>query len=137
MPCVLPVLSIKLLSAVRYGGGDAGSVRIGFIATAPVVPPILATFADAMAQAADWPVRSVLLSRIFGVPKFSRANGLMTFFLAPATFWVLITGAVADASGTYVTAFQIWAVAFLLAALVTALIRLPNAESRSAEFAPG
>ncbi len=34
MPCVLPVLSIKLLSAVRYGGGDAGSVRFGFIATA-------------------------------------------------------------------------------------------------------
>ncbi len=74
------------------------------------------------------PVRSVLLSRIFGVAKFSRANGLMTFFLAPATFWVLITGAVADTSGTYVTAFQIWAVAFLLAGVVTAWVRLPNPE---------
>jgi suppressor for copper-sensitivity B len=34
MPCVLPVLSIKLLSVVGYGGGDAGGVRFGFIATA-------------------------------------------------------------------------------------------------------
>jgi len=64
------------------------------------------------------PVRSVLLSRLFGVAKFSRANGLMTFFLAPATFWVLITGAVADSTGTYVSAFQIWACSFLLAGLV-------------------
>lgn len=74
------------------------------------------------------PVRSVLLSRLFGVTKFSRANGLMTFFLAPATFWVLITGVVADSSGTYVSAFQIWAGAFLLAGVVTSLIDLPNPE---------
>lgn len=72
------------------------------------------------------PVRSVLLSRLFGVTKFSRANGLMTFFLAPATFWVLITGVVADSTGTYVSAFQIWAGAFLLAGVVTSLIDLPN-----------
>lgn len=74
------------------------------------------------------PVRSVLLSRLFGVRKFSRVNGLLSFFLAPATFWVFITGAVADTTGTYVTAFQIWAVAFLLAGTVTLLIRLPNRE---------
>ena len=74
------------------------------------------------------PVRSVLLSRLFGVRKFSRVNGLFSFFLAPATFWVFITGRVADTAGSYVTAFQVWAVAFLLAALVTALIRLPNRE---------
>ncbi|MFU8815464.1 MAG: MFS transporter [Pseudomonadales bacterium] len=72
------------------------------------------------------PVRSVLLSRLFGVRKFSRVNGLLSFFLAPATFWVLITGYVADTTGTYVTAFQVWAVAFLLAGVVTSLIRLPN-----------
>ena len=72
------------------------------------------------------PVRSVLLSRLFGIRKFSRANGLLSFFLAPATFWVLITGYVADTSGSYVTAFQIWACAFALAGLVSAVVRLPN-----------
>jgi len=34
MPCVLPVLSIKLLSVVKHGGGHAPDVRRGFIATA-------------------------------------------------------------------------------------------------------
>ena len=33
MPCVLPVLSIKLLSVVSHGGGDAKQVRLGFLAT--------------------------------------------------------------------------------------------------------
>ena len=33
MPCVLPVLSIKLLGVVGHGGGDRGEVRLGFIAT--------------------------------------------------------------------------------------------------------
>jgi len=74
------------------------------------------------------PVRSVLISRLFGIRKFSRVNGLLSFFLAPATFWVLITGYIADQTGTYVTAFQVWAVAFVLAGTVTALIRLPNRE---------
>lgn len=72
------------------------------------------------------PVRSVLLSRMFGVAKFSRANGLFSFLLAPAMFWVLITGIIADSTGSYVTAFQIWAVAFGLAGVVTLVIRLPN-----------
>lgn len=74
------------------------------------------------------PVRSVLISRLFGVMKFSRVNGLLSFFLAPATFWVLITGYIADQTGTYTSAFQVWAVAFLLAGCVSALIRLPNRE---------
>jgi len=34
MPCVLPVLSIKVLGVMGHGGGDAGQVRRGFIATA-------------------------------------------------------------------------------------------------------
>ena len=34
MPCVLPVLSIKLMSVVRYGGGSADSARTSFLATA-------------------------------------------------------------------------------------------------------
>ncbi|XOV89895.1 MAG: MFS transporter [Pseudomonadota bacterium] len=72
------------------------------------------------------PVRSVLLSRIFGVKKFSRANGLFSFFLAPATFWVLITGYITDTFGSYTYAFQVWAVAFALAGVITAVIRLPD-----------
>jgi len=72
------------------------------------------------------PVRSVLISRLFGTEKFSRANGLLSFFLAPATFWVLLTGYIADTSGSYVTAFQVWSVAFVLAGLVSLMIRLPD-----------
>lgn len=34
MPCVLPVLSLKLLSAVGYGGAGRGAVRRGFLASA-------------------------------------------------------------------------------------------------------
>ena len=34
MPCVLPVLSIKLLSVVGHGGGEARDVRNGFLASA-------------------------------------------------------------------------------------------------------
>jgi len=33
MPCVLPVISIKLLSVVSHGGGDPKDVRLGFLAT--------------------------------------------------------------------------------------------------------
>jgi len=32
MPCVLPVLSIKLMSVVSHGGGNKADVRIGFLA---------------------------------------------------------------------------------------------------------
>lgn len=41
MPCVLPVLSLKLMSVVGHGGGDAREVRIGFLASAA---GILASF---------------------------------------------------------------------------------------------
>ncbi len=34
MPCVLPVLSLKLLSVLGHGGGSARNVRKGFLATA-------------------------------------------------------------------------------------------------------
>lgn len=34
MPCVLPVLSIKLLAAVSHGGSDARTVRLSFLASA-------------------------------------------------------------------------------------------------------
>ena len=34
MPCVLPVLSLKLVGAVTYGGADTGTIRAGFLASA-------------------------------------------------------------------------------------------------------
>jgi suppressor for copper-sensitivity B len=34
MPCVLPVLSIKLLSVVGHGGGESRTVRLSFLASA-------------------------------------------------------------------------------------------------------
>lgn len=34
MPCVLPVLSLKLVGAVQYGGADKGEIRAGFLASA-------------------------------------------------------------------------------------------------------
>lgn len=34
MPCVLPVLSIKLLGVIRHGGGERRKVRLSFIASA-------------------------------------------------------------------------------------------------------
>src|SRR5690606_15778519 len=34
MPCVLPVLSLKLLSVVGHGGADHRTVRAGFLASA-------------------------------------------------------------------------------------------------------
>ncbi len=47
MPCVLPVLSIKLLKVVGHGGADRGAVRIGFLASAAGILfsfMVLATF---------------------------------------------------------------------------------------------
>ena len=74
------------------------------------------------------PVRSVILSRLFGVDKFSRVNGLLSFFLAPAMLWIGVTGSIAERSGSYVPAFQIWAVAFVLAGIVSSIVRLPGRE---------
>jgi suppressor for copper-sensitivity B len=34
MPCVLPVLSLKLLSVIKHGGRETGAIRAGFFATA-------------------------------------------------------------------------------------------------------
>lgn len=99
-----------------------------FMNAAAYVPVVVAAVLFGLGFGGMVPVRSVLLSRLFGVKKFSRVNGLLSFFLAPATFWVFITGWVADSTGSYVAAFQVWAGAFLLAAIITILIRLPNRE---------
>ena len=54
MPCVLPVLSIKLMSVVRHGGGDVARARASFLATAAGIMVsfgALATAAIAMKSA--------------------------------------------------------------------------------------
>ena len=47
MPCVLPVLSIKLMSVVRYGGGNAAAARASFLATAAGILVSFAALAGA------------------------------------------------------------------------------------------
>lgn len=74
------------------------------------------------------PVRSVIISRLFGAQKFSRVNGLLSFFLAPAMLWIAVTGYIADWADSYVPAFQIWCVAFVLAGIVSLLVKLPDGE---------
>lgn len=50
MPCVLPVLSIKLLSVVEHGGSSRGEVRAGFLASAAgIITSFLALAAAAVA----------------------------------------------------------------------------------------
>ena len=49
MPCVLPVLSIKLLSAVSHGGGSTAAVRAGFLATAGGIIASMMVIAVALA----------------------------------------------------------------------------------------
>jgi suppressor for copper-sensitivity B len=54
MPCVLPVLSLKLLGVLRHGGGELTHIRRGFIASALGIVTcfmILAVGAIAMKQA--------------------------------------------------------------------------------------
>ena len=48
MPCVLPVLSIKLLSVVSYGGRDPAAVRFGFLATAAGIVASMLAIAAAL-----------------------------------------------------------------------------------------
>ena len=48
MPCVLPVLSIKLLGVVGHGGGHARTVRAGFLATSAGVVSSMLVIAAAL-----------------------------------------------------------------------------------------
>ena len=72
------------------------------------------------------PVRSVIISRLFGAAKFSRVNGLLSFFLAPAMLWIFVTGYIADQADSYMPAFQIWCIAFALAGTVSLLVKIPD-----------
>ncbi len=48
MPCVLPVLSLKLMSLVKLGGRDARHVRFGFIASAAGIVAAFLAIAGAL-----------------------------------------------------------------------------------------
>jgi len=48
MPCVLPVLSIKLLGAVGHGGRDGGPVRFSFLASAAGIQASFLVLAGAL-----------------------------------------------------------------------------------------
>ncbi len=48
MPCVLPVLSLKLLSVVNMGGAERATIRVGFLATAAGVVASFLALAGAM-----------------------------------------------------------------------------------------
>lgn len=80
---------------------------INLIATAPVTPPIITAFADAIAQAVNWPLRSVLLAE---VPAF------MVFPLphqAPPVAMAMAIGGVPMRAGV-----RVMAVYFVIAVIV-------------------
>ena len=80
---------------------------INLVATAPIVPPIMTAFADAIAQATNWPLRSVLLAE---VPSF------MVFPLphqAPPVAIVMAIGGVPMRAGV-----RVLAVYFVIAVIV-------------------
>ena len=102
MPCVLPVLSLKLLSVVGHGGGDKREVRRGFLASAAGIVVsflVLGTVAVALkagGQAAGWGIQ-------FQHPLFLTATAVIVTLFA-ANLWGLfeirLPGAVADAALT-------------------------------------
>jgi suppressor for copper-sensitivity B len=100
MPCVLPVLSLKLLSVVGHGGGDRRDVRRGFLASAAGIVTsflVLGTVAVALkagGHAAGWGIQ-------FQHPLFLTATAVIVALFA-ANLWGLfeirLPGVVADAA---------------------------------------
>ncbi|MDF2097114.1 protein-disulfide reductase DsbD family protein [Aquibaculum arenosum] len=98
MPCVLPVLSLKLLSLVKHGGGAPRAVRLSFLATAAgILASFLVLAAGAIAlkaggAAVGWGIQfqqPVFLAGMALVVTLFAAN-LFGFFEIP------LPGAVAD-----------------------------------------
>ena len=98
MPCVLPVLSLKLLSVVSHGGSEKGGVRRGFLATsAGIVVSFLvlasgAVILKATGQAAGWGI-------LFQNPIFlSVLAAIVTLFAANlwGLFEINLPGALSD-----------------------------------------
>ena len=101
MPCVLPVLSIKLLSVVGHGGGDRGAVRAGFLASAAGILVsflVLATAAVALSSAG----RAVGWGIQFQEPVFLVVMIIILTLFASnlwGLFEIRLPGAIADTAG--------------------------------------
>jgi suppressor for copper-sensitivity B len=101
MPCVLPVLSLKLLSVVGHGGADPRPVRSGFLASAAGIVVsflVLGTAAVALkagGHAAGWGIQ-------FQHPLFLTVTATIVALFA-ANLWGLfeirLPGSVADLAG--------------------------------------
>ncbi len=123
MPCVLPVLSLKLLSVVKHGGGERHQVRRGFLATAAGIVVSFLVIAGALiavksaGMAIGWGIQ-------FQQPVFLVAMTLILVLFA-ANLWGLfeirLPGALGDrlgrpgAESTLVGHFATGAFATLLA----------------------
>lgn len=102
MPCVLPVLSIKLLSAVSHGGGESREVRRGFLASAAGILAsflVLATAALLLreaGQAVGWGIQ--FQEPLFLVPMII----ILVLFGANllGLFEIRLPGAVSDVAAT-------------------------------------
>jgi suppressor for copper-sensitivity B len=102
MPCVLPVLSIKLLAVLGHGGADPAEVRRGFLASAAgIVVSFLALATAALAlratgRAAGWGLQ-------FQEPAFLVVMAFILLLFA-ANLWgrfeFRLPGAVANVAGT-------------------------------------
>jgi suppressor for copper-sensitivity B len=102
MPCVLPVLSIKLLSVVKHGGRDRREVRISFLASAAGILfsfLVLAGAAIALkagGMAVGWGLQ-------FQQPLFLTAMALLLTLFACNLFGffeILLPRALADVAGS-------------------------------------
>ena len=125
MPCVLPVLSLKLLSVVNHGGQDSGAVRRGFLASAAgIVVSFLALALFTLAlkgagMAVGWGVQfqqplflvaMILLLTLFAWNLF----GLFEINL-PRAFGGLLGGGGQEGEGSLAGSFWTGAFATLLA----------------------
>ncbi|MSO81017.1 MAG: copper resistance protein [Alphaproteobacteria bacterium] len=100
MPCVLPVLSLKLLAVVGHGGGPAGAVRRGFLATSAGILVSFLALASALATlkaggaAVGWGLQ-------FQYPAFILAMAAVVTLFA-ANLWGLFAIPLPAALGSFV-----------------------------------
>ncbi|WP_421707730.1 protein-disulfide reductase DsbD family protein [Algihabitans sp.] len=104
MPCVLPVLSIKLLSAVSHGGRDRGTVRLSFLASAAgILFSFLVLAGGAIALqlgglAVGWGIQfqqPIFLAAMAAVVTLFACN-LFGFFEVPLPSWLAGTAQLGD-----------------------------------------
>jgi len=101
MPCVLPVLSLKILAVIDHGGGQRRDVRAGFLASAAgilvsfVVLAVATAVAKMVGAAVGWGIQfqqPVFLAFLIAVVTLFAGN-LAGFFEIPVPAWVSDLGA--------------------------------------------